>query len=105
MKKKITFGLVAFAMVAASAVFMKSIAKDNLSAMMQANVDALAVFEWDGILWNETDTEHWYGTDWLPSMAECHIYAGFPPFVVETAGQKVVCHNGNGNCNSATSCK
>ena len=38
MKKKITFGLVAFAMVAASAVFMKSIAKDDLSAMIQANV-------------------------------------------------------------------
>ena len=41
MKKKITFGLVTFAMVAASAVFMKSIAKDDLSAMIQANVDAL----------------------------------------------------------------
>ena len=38
MKKKITFGLVAFAMVAASAVFMKSIAKDDLSALIQANV-------------------------------------------------------------------
>ena len=36
MKKKITFGLVTFAMVAASAVFMKSIAKDDLSAMIQA---------------------------------------------------------------------
>ena len=44
MKKKITFGLVTFAMVAASAVFMKSIAKDDLSAMIQANVDALAEF-------------------------------------------------------------
>ena len=42
MKKKITFGLVTFAMVADSAVFMKSIAKDDLSAMIQANVDALA---------------------------------------------------------------
>lgn len=53
MKKKITFGLVAFAMVAASAVFMKSIAKDDLSAMIQANVDALAEFEWNGQSWNE----------------------------------------------------
>ena len=52
MKKKITFGLVAFAMVAASAVFMKSIAKDDLSAMIQANVDALAEFEFGGQSWN-----------------------------------------------------
>ena len=42
MKKKITFGLVAFAMVAASAVFMKSIAKDDLSAMIQANWQSLS---------------------------------------------------------------
>ena len=105
MKKKITLGLVAFAMVAASAVFMKSIAKDDLSAMIQANVDALTKFEWDGVIWNETDTDHWYGSDWLPSMADCHIYTGFPPYVVVTDGQKVVCHYGDGNCSSATDCK
>ena len=104
MKKKITFGLVAFAMVAASAVFMKSIAKDDLSAMIQANVDALTVFEWDGKLWNESDT-HDHFTDWLPHLTTCQIHTGFPPYVVVTDGNKVICRYGNGNCNSATDCK
>ena len=67
MKKKITFGLVTFAMVAASAVFMKSIAKDDLSAMIQANVDALAEFEFGGQSWNVNDT-HWVGSNWKPEV-------------------------------------
>lgn len=97
MKKKITFGLVAFAMVAASAVFMKSIAKDDLSAMIQANVDALTVFEWDGKLWNETDTHDWF-SKWKPIMTTCQVTTGIPFFEVTTDGHKVACNDGNGNC-------
>ena len=37
-----------FSEVLPADVFMKSIAKDDLSAMIQANVDALAEFEWNG---------------------------------------------------------
>lgn len=100
MKKKITFGLVAFAMVAASAVFMKSIAKDDLSAMIQANVDALAEFEFGGQSWNENDT-HWGGSNWLPKVEDCvdTNWLGKP-----FHGQLVSCNNGPGNCYNGTNC-
>ena len=78
MKKKITFGLVTFAMVAASAVFMKSIAKDDLSAMIQANVDALAEFEFGGQSWNVNDT-HWVGSNWKPEVVECTGWLNVTP--------------------------
>jgi hypothetical protein len=95
MKKKITFGL-----VAASAVFMKSIAKDDLSAMIQANVDALAEFEWNGQSWNE-NSDHWFGERWLPSLKECVTtnWLGKPFY-----GKQVVCEIGAGNCFNGTDC-
>ena len=104
MKKKITFGLVAFAMVAASAVFMKSIAKDDLSAMIQANVDAFTEFEWDGTLWNEDDT-HWFGSAWKPVLADCTLMIGISGFVELTSyGKMVTCNDGDGNCFDGSGC-
>lgn len=73
MKKKIILGLVSLVMVAATAVFLKSIAKNDLSAMIQANVDALAEFEWDGRTWNESDSDHWFGSNWCPVLTDCSI--------------------------------
>lgn len=117
MKKKITFGMVAFAMVAASAVFMKSIAKDDLSAMIQANVDALTVFEWDGTLWNEDDNDHWFGSDWKPVLSPCQYSSGIdvgieiaPGITVDISkgdtinGYIVTCNDGDGNCFNGSDC-
>ena len=87
MKKKITFGLVAFAMVAASAVFMKSIAK------------ALAEFEFGGQSWNENDT-HWFGSNWKPEVVECSGTTGNATYW----GQMVKCNTGDGNCYDGTGC-
>ena len=99
MKKKITFGLVTFAMVEASAVFMKSIAKDDLSAMIQANVDALAEFEFGGQSWNVNDT-HWVGSNWKPEVVECTGTRGNATYW----GQMVKCNTGDGNCYDGTDC-
>lgn len=81
-------------MVAASAVFMKSIAKDDLSAMIQANVDALAEFEFNGQSWNENDT-HIFGSNWKPELLDCFD---------NHEGQMVVCRTGDGNCYNGTGC-
>ena len=94
MKKKITFGLVTFAMVAASAVFM-----DDLSAMIQANVDALAEFEFGGQSWNVNDT-HWVGSNWKPEVVECTGTRGNATYW----GQMVKCNTGDGNCYDGTDC-
>lgn len=117
MKKKITLGLAAFAMVAASAVFMKSIAKDDLSAMIQANVDALTQFEWDGDIWTEDDNDHWFGSNWFPVLADCDITSGgsisigIPGIIgIECGGsetihgKEVTCNNGPGNCINGSPC-
>ena len=98
MKKKITFGLVAFAMVA-SALFRKIISKDDLSAMIQANVDALAEFEFGGQSWNENDT-HWVGSNWKPEVVECTGTRGNATYW----GQMVKCNTGDGNCYDGTDC-
>ena len=87
MKKKITFGLVTFAMVAASAVFMKSI------------VDALAEFEFGGQSWNVNDT-HWVGSNWKPEVVECTGTRGNATYW----GQMVKCNTGDGNCYDGTDC-
>lgn len=100
MKKKISVRLGGIRHGGSLGRIYEELAKDDLSAMIQANVDALAEFEWNGQSWNE-NSDHWFGERWLPSLKECVTtnWLGKPFY-----GKQVVCEIGAGNCFNGTDC-
>ena len=101
--------------ISAFAVIITTIAGINIykakqcekTDLLLANINAIAYgesFTWDGKTWNDTDSEHWFGSDWKPVLVDCTVTYGPPFYEISYQGKKVTCNNDPGNCLMASDC-